>query len=176
MSHDLFPSLISFEFSASVPLFVRDAAGEHRPAEADQVLLAAQRLLARRVRGSAALSSPALVRDFLRLRHGALECEVFAAVHLDSQNRVLDYVEMFRGTVAQTRVYPREVVKDALARNSAALLLVHGHPSGLAEPSLADQALTQNLRTALSLVDVRVLDHLIVGGSVIYSMAEHGLM
>lgn len=83
---------------------------------------------------------------------------------------------MFRGTVAQTSVYPREVVKDAMARNSAALLLVHGHPSGLAEPLLADQALTRTLRTVLSLVDVRVLDHLIVGGSVIYSMAEHGLM
>ncbi|WP_198084542.1 JAB domain-containing protein [Variovorax sp. E3] len=176
MSHDLFSSLLSFEFSASVPLLVRDVAGEYRPAEADEVLLAAQRLLARRVRGSDALSSPALVRDFLRLRHGALECEVFAVVHLDAQCRVLDYVEMFRGTVAQSSVYPREVVKDALARNSTALLLVHGHPSGSAEPSLADEALTQTLKSALSLVDVRVLDHLIVGGSVIYSMAEHGLM
>lgn len=176
MSHDLFSSLVSFEFSASVPLLLRDVAGEYRPAEADEVLLAAQRLLARRVRGCHVLTSPALVRDFLRLRHGALECEVFAVVHLDSQNRVLDYVEMFRGTVAQTSVHPREVVKDALARNSAALLLVHGHPSGLAEPSPADEALTQTLKTALSLVDVRVLDHLIVGGSAIYSMAEHGLM
>jgi DNA repair protein RadC len=107
---------------------------------------------------------------------GALAHEVFAVVHLDLQNRVLDYVEIFRGTVAQTRVYPREVVKDALARNSAALLLVHGHPSGLAEPSPADQAFTRTLRTALSLVDVRVLDHLIVSGSAIYSMAEQGLM
>ena len=176
MSHDLFSSLVSFEFSTSVPLLVRDVGGEYRPAEADEVLLAAQRLLARRVRGSGALSSPALVRDFLRLRHGPLEHEVFAVVHLDSQNRVLDYVEMFRGTVARTSVHPREVVKDAMARNSVALLLVHGHPSGLAEPSLADEALTQTLKSALSLVDVRVLDHLIVGGSDIYSMAEHGLM
>lgn len=101
---------------------------------------------------------------------------MFAVVHLDVQCRVLDYVEMFRGTVAQSSVYPREVVKDALARNSTALLLVHGHPSGSAKPSLADEALTQTLKSALSLVDVRVLDHLIIGGCDIYSMAEHGLM
>ena len=92
------------------------------------------------------------------------------------EDRVLNYVEMFRRTVAQASVYPREVLKDAMARNSAALLLVHGHPSGLAEPSPADQALTRTLKAALSLVDVRVLDHLIVDGCVIYSMAEHGLM
>lgn len=176
MSHDLFSSLVSFEFTASGPLLVRDVAGEYRPAEADEVLLAAQRLLARRVRGSDVLSSPAAVRDFLRLRHEPLEFEVFAVVHLDAQSRVLDYVEMFRGTLTQTSVYPREVVKDALGRNSAALVLVHGHPSGCAEPSRADEALTQTLKSALSLVDVRVLDHLIVGDHVIYSMAEHGLM
>src|SRR3546814_2199649 len=87
---------------------------------------------------------------------------------------VIDYVEMFRGTVSQTSVYPREVVKDALARNSAALLLVHNHPSGVAEPSRADELLTQTLKSALALVDVRGLDHLIIAGSSIMSVAERG--
>jgi len=101
---------------------------------------------------------------------------VFAVIHLDAQNRVIDYVEMFRGTVSQTSVYPREVVKEALARNSAALLPVHNHPSGVAEPSRADELLTQTLKSALALVDVRVLDHLIVAGSAILSFAERGLL
>ena len=101
---------------------------------------------------------------------------MFGVIHLDAQNRVIDYVEMFRGTVSQTSVYPREVVKEALARNSAALLLVHNHPSGAAEPSRADEMLTQTLKSALALVDVRVLDHLIVAGSAILSFAERGLL
>ncbi len=176
MSHDLFSSLASLESIASVALLVRDVAGAHRPAEDNEVLQAAARLLAVRVRNSDVLSSPAAVRDFLRLRHGPLEHEVFAVVHLDAQHRVLDYAEMFRGSVTQTSVYPREVVKEALARNSAALLLVHGHPSGVADPSRADEVLTHTLKAALALVDVRGLDHLIVGGEEIYSMAEHGLM
>jgi DNA repair protein RadC len=97
-------------------------------------------------------------------------------VHLDSQSRVIEYVEMFRGTVSQTSVYPREVVREAMMRNSAALLLVHNHPSGSTQPSRADEHLTQALKAALSLVDVRVLDHLIVAGNDILSMAERGLM
>ena len=120
--------------------------------------------------------SPAVVKDFLRARLGNLPHEVFAVVHLDSQNRVLDYVEMFRGTVSQTSVYPREVVKDALMRGSSALVLVHNHPSGVADPSRADEALTQALKSALSLIDVRVLDHLIVAGPTVLSFAERGLI
>ena len=176
MSHDLFSSLSSFESSVPAPLLVRDVSGDYRPAEADEVMQAAQRLLAGRVRGSDVLTSPAAVKDFLRFRLGSLPYEVFCVVHLDSQHRVLDYVEMFRGTVTQTSVYPREVVKDALARNSSALLLCHCHPSGGTEPSRADEVLTATLKTALAIVDVRVLDHLIVGGSDILSMAEKGLM
>ena len=107
---------------------------------------------------------------------GGLEHEVFAVLHLDSQNRVIEYVEMFRGSVSQTSVYPREVVKEALARNSAALMLVHNHPSGSTQPSRADEHLTQTLKAALALVDVRVLDHVIVAGSELLSMAERGLM
>jgi DNA repair protein RadC len=176
MSHDLFSSLDSFSSSVSVPLLVRDVAGTYRPAEADEVLQAAQRLLSSRVRCSDVLTSPEVVRDFLRLRLGGLEHEVFCLVHLDAQHRVVDYVEMFRGTVTQTSVYPREVVKEALVKNSAALLLVHCHPSGCAAPSRADEMLTQVLKQALALVDVRVLDHLIVAGGEILSMAEKGLV
>lgn len=178
MSHDLFSSLDSFVAvsSAASSLLVRDVAGECRPAEADEVLQAAQRVLAGRVRGTDVLTSPAVVKDFLRARLGNLPHEIFAVVHLDAQHRVLDYVEMFRGTLTQTSVYPREVIKTALSRNSSALLLVHNHPSGSPEPSRADEMLTQTLKSAAALVDVRVLDHLIVTGDSILSMAERGLM
>jgi DNA repair protein RadC len=157
-------------------LLVRDVTGDYRPANADEVLQAAQRVLAGRMRDSEALTSPQVVRDFLKVKLGALEHEVFALIHLDAQNRVIDYAEMFRGTITRTSVYPREVVKEALARNSAALLLVHNHPSGAAEASRADEALTQMLKSALALVDVRVLDHLIVAGDTILSFAERGLL
>lgn len=177
MQHALFSSLDSF---LSVPagsggLLICDLAGQYRPAEADEVLLAAQRLLAAQVRGSDLMDSPAVVKDFLRARLGNLPHEVFAVMHLNSQNRVLDYVEMFRGTVSQTSVYPREVVRDALMRNSSSLVLVHNHPSGEARPSRADEHLTQTIKAAAALVDVRVLDHFIVAGDVICSMAEIGL-
>ena len=178
MSHDLFSSLDSFvaASSAASSLLVRDVAGEYRPAEADEVLLAAQQLLAAQVRGSDLMDSPAVVKDFLRARLGNLPHEVFAVVHLDAQNRVVDYVEMFRGTVSQTSVYPREIVKEALVRNSAAMILVHNHPSGVVEPSRADEALTQTVKAALALVDVRVIDHLIVAGPAVLSFAERGLI
>ena len=157
-------------------LMVRDVEGDYRPANAGDVLQAAQRVLVGQLRGSQVLSSPQLVYDYLRFRLGALEHEVFGVVHLDSQNRVIEYVEMFRGTVSQTSVYPREVVKDALARNSAALMLVHNHPSGSTQPSRAVEMLTQTLKATLALVDVRVLDHVIVAGTEVLSMAERGLM
>ena len=178
MQHDLFSSLDSFlSVSAGVGgLHIRDVAGQYRAAEADEVLLAAQRLLASQVRGSALLDSPAVVKDFLRARIGNLPHEVFAVLHLDSQNRVVDYVEMFRGTVSQTSVYPREVVRDALLRNSSALVLVHNHPSGVSQPSRADENLTQAIKQAAALVDVRVLDHFIVCSDSICSMAEMGLV
>jgi DNA repair protein RadC len=157
-------------------LLVQDVTGAYRPAQPEEVLSAAQRLLLARVRNAEVMSSPAVVRDFLRVRLGHLEHERFAVVHLDAQNRVIEYVEMFRGTVTQTSVYPREVVKEALARNSAAVLLVHNHPSGTVQPSRADEALTQTLKAALALVDVRVLDHLVVTGHEVLSFAERGLL
>ena len=180
MSHDLLSSLESLSPVAVVPysskLLVREGQGGYRAADAQEVLLAAQRVLAQRIRGTDLLSSPSAVREFLRARLAFLDYEVFALLHLDALHRVLDYVELFRGTLTQTSVYPREVVKDALRLNSAAVVLVHNHPSGVPEPSLADQALTQTLSSALRLVDVRVFDHFVVGGLSIVSFAERGLL
>ncbi|MEO7337297.1 MAG: DNA repair protein RadC [Caldimonas sp.] len=169
MAHDLLSSDAS-------TLMVRDVAGAYRPAGVTEVLRAAQRMLSEQILGREVLTSPQGVRDFLRVRLGGLEHEVFAVLMLDAQHRLIEYVELFRGTVSQTSVYPREVVKEALSRNAAAVLLVHNHPSGSPEPSRADEFLTQTLKSALSLVDVRVLDHLIVGGAEVLSFAERGLV
>ena len=124
----------------------------------------------------AALDSPALVRDYLRLRLGNRRHEVFAVVFLDAQHRVIDTAELFRGTLTQTSVYPREVVLRALHHQAAAVVLAHNHPSGSVQPSRADEALTQTLKAALALVDVRVLDHVIVAPGQALSMAEKGLI
>ncbi|ODS71948.1 MAG: DNA repair protein RadC [Bordetella sp. SCN 67-23] len=122
------------------------------------------------------MSSPEVLRDWLRIRFAGLEHEVFLVVFLDAQNRVIDTETMFRGTLTQTSVYPREVVKSSLACNAAAVAFAHNHPSGVAEPSAADRLLTQALKAALILVDVRVVDHFIVGGDQLLSMAERGLL
>lgn len=146
-----------------------------------RVLTAAKELLARAlaeaVESGDCLDSPQKVRDLLRLRFGALPHEVFGLVLLDSQHRVLDVVELFRGTLAQTSVYPREVVKLCLEINAAAVILVHNHPSGSLEPSQADILLTGTLKQALALVDVRIIDHFIVAGTASpLSFAERGLV
>jgi DNA repair protein RadC len=160
----------------SLSLLVRDAQGQYRPASGEEVLTAARRVLGHRVRRGTTLSSPSIVRDYLRSKLGALEHEVFASLLLDSQNRLIEYAELFRGTLSQTSVYPREVVKIALVRNAAAMIFAHNHPSGVAEPSRADELLTQTLKSALSLVEVRTLDHFIVAGDQILSFAERGLL
>lgn len=122
-------------------------------------------------------TSPASVRDWLRLQLGSRPHEVFLALWLDAQNRLLAAEELFRGTLSQTAVYPREVVKNALAHNAAAVIFAHNHPSGLKEPSSADEMLTRSLKEALALVDVRVLDHFIVAGHAPpLSFAERGLL
>lgn len=162
--------------SEASSLLVRDVQGDYRAASADEVLGAARRLLRGRLRRGASLSSPQTVRDYLRVRLGTLEYEVFAVVFVDALNRVIAYRELFRGTVTQTSVYPREVVKEALALNATAMILAHNHPSGSAEPSRADELLTRTLKTALALVDVRVLDHMVVAGDDIVSFAERGLL
>lgn len=122
------------------------------------------------------LSSPKVVMDYLRVLLGGREQEVFVAIFLDAQHRVIASEEMFHGTLTQTSVYPREVVKRALHHNAAAVMFCHNHPSGVTEPSRSDQLLTDALKQALTLVDVRVLDHFIVGDSEILSFAEKGLI
>jgi DNA repair protein RadC len=122
------------------------------------------------------LNSPGAVRDRLRIHFAGSERELFVAMFLDSQNRLIATHELFRGTLTQTSVYPREVVKTALWENAAAVIFSHNHPSGVAEPSKADELLTQALKQALSLVDVRVLDHFIVAGASVLSFAERGLL
>lgn len=140
------------------------------------VIARAMRLLEHEVREADSMRSPSAVRDYLCLRLADKRHEVFCVVFLDSQNRVIAFEEMFRGTLTQTSVYPREVVIEALNHNAAGVILCHNHPSGIADPSRADEALTQNLRQALALVDVRVLDHVIVAGATSISFAERGLM
>lgn len=122
------------------------------------------------------LSCTAAVRDYLRLLLGDRPHEVFTVVFLDSQHQVICVEEMFRGTLTQTSVYPREIVIAALSRNAAAVILAHNHPSGHCEPSQADQAMTQALKAALAMVEVRVLDHFVVTHSSLVSFAERGLL
>jgi DNA repair protein RadC len=122
------------------------------------------------------LDSPALVRQYLSLRLFNLEAEVFMVLLLDARNRLIEARELFRGTLSQTVVYPREVVKAALLANAAAVIFAHNHPSGMPDPSQADRMLTDALRGALATIDVRVLDHIIVAGSKTTSFAERGLL
>lgn len=142
----------------------------------DLIVKRALAILAKRMRVTDALSSPEAVRDYLRVLLAGREHEVFVAVLLDAQNRVLAAEEMFRGTLTQTSVYPREVVKTALKANAAAVIFAHNHPSGVAEPSRADELLTRGLRDALALIDVKVLDHFIVAGGHALSFSERGLI
>ncbi len=144
--------------------------------EADSVISAAQQIMEVRMRHGDALASPAAVREYLRLLLHDREHEIFAIVLLDAQNRVLACEELFRGTLTQTSVYPREVVKTALRYNAAAVICAHNHPSGVAEPSRADELLTTSLKQALALVDIKVLDHFVVAGSASVSFSERGLI
>ncbi|OQW88316.1 MAG: DNA repair protein RadC [Rhodoferax ferrireducens] len=140
------------------------------------IILQALELLACEIRHTDTLTSPDAVKDYLRLKLAPMQREVFAVLFLDCQHRVIEYEELFQGTLTQTSVYPREVVRAALMHNAAAVILAHNHPSGSATPSRADELLTQTLKQALALVDVRVLDHLVVTTGECLSMAEHGLM
>lgn len=150
--------------------------GQAKYAQLQAVLEMARRALKEKISNGNALNSPAAVREYLRLRLQALPHEVFAVLFLDAQNRVIGIEELFRGTLTQTSVYPREVVKRALHHNAGAVIFAHNHPSGVAEPSHADETLTQALKQALALIDVRVLDHFIVAGSGVLSFAERGLL
>jgi len=150
--------------------------GAAKYAQLQAVLEMARRALGEEIASGDALSSPQAVRDYLRLHLQGLPHEVFFGLFLDAQNRVAAVEELFRGTLTQTSVYPREVVKRALHHNAAAVIFAHNHPSGVAEPSNADQTLTQSLKAALALVDIRVLDHFIVGSGAVLSFAERGVL
>ena len=165
-------SFSSFDSS----LMVRDAQGRYLLASAEQILEAARQAIEHKMQRGTSFSSPIAVKEYLGAKLGGFEHEVFAMLFLDTHHRLIEYVEMFRGTIDGASVYPREVVKAALRFNAAAVIVSHNHPSGNPEPSAADRALTQRLREALALVDVRTLDHVIVAGSTTTSFAERGLI
>ncbi len=150
--------------------------GPAKTAELIAVLELARRALAEELKEKTLFATPQAVRDYLQLQLGSRPYEVFAVLFLDSQHRLIVLEEMFRGTLTQTSVYPREVVIRALALNAASVVLAHNHPSGTTKPSRADEALTQTLKSALALVDVRVLDHFVVTSTGAVSMAELGLL
>jgi DNA repair protein RadC len=150
--------------------------GPAKRAEMAAVVELARRSLAQELAQRPLFDAPAKVKDYLRLQLAPREHEVFVVLFLDAQNRLIRCEEMFRGTLTQTSVYPREVLKRALDLNAAAVVLAHNHPSGVAEPSRADEFLTQSLKSALQQIDVRVLDHLVVGQGPVVSFAERGLL
>jgi DNA repair protein RadC len=156
-------------------LYIRDG-DTYQQATPDIILQRAQQLLAHRVRsGCCILRDPATTREFLRMRLAALGHEVFAAFFLDNHHRLIEYVELYRGTIDGTTIHTREVIREALARRAAAVIFCHNHPSGIAEPSPEDVQITRRLKQALAYIDVRVLDHLIIAESTT-SFAERGLL
>jgi DNA repair protein RadC len=156
-------------------LYVSDAQG-FRAAAPEEVIRAARDYMTAKCRRGRPMNSPRAVGDFLALKLGSLEHEIFCVLLLDKRNRLIEYVELFRGTIDGASVHPREVVKLALAKNAASVVFAHPHPSGIAEPSQADELITQRLKESLALVEIRVLDHFIVAGGEVLSMAERGLM
>jgi len=157
-------------------LFIHGADGASEPAATEQILAAARQALAHRVRRGASLSSPQKVREYLTMRLGYLDHEVFGLILVDKRHRVIEYVEFFRGTIDGASVYPREIVKLAIEKGAAACVLIHNHPSGVKDQSHADELITKRITAALALIDVRVLDHCFVGGSAATSFAERGLL
>ena len=150
--------------------------GPAKRAEIAAVLEIARRSLLQELAQQPVFDSPDAVKQFIRLKLAGLPHEVFAVMFLNAQHRLIAMEEMFRGTLTQTSVYPREIIKRGLELGAAAVILAHNHPSGVAEPSRSDEALTDALRNALALVDMRVLDHLVVGSGEVVSFAERGLL
>jgi DNA repair protein RadC len=155
---------------------IKGLGGPAKRAELLAVMELARRALASQLADRPVFDNPDAVRDYLKLQLGELGHEVFAVLFLDAQHRLVAYEPMFAGTLTQTSVYPREVLKRALTLGAAAVVLAHNHPSGVAEPSRADEFLTQQLKNALAFIDVRVLDHLVVGRGGVVSFAERGLL
>jgi DNA repair protein RadC len=150
--------------------------GDAKYAQLQAVLEMAKRHFIESLQRGDVLNSPDITRAYLSTQLRGYSYEVFACLFLDNQNRVIQLIELFRGTIDSTSVYPREVAKQALHHNAAAVIFAHNHPSGIAEPSLADKHITEKLKQALALFDIRVLDHFIIGDGQPYSFAEHGLI
>ncbi len=146
----------------------------NEPVTNEDILSKASEIVLEQVKNKDVLTNPDKVREFLKYKISALEHEVFVALFLDNRHRLILYKELFRGTIDGASVYSREVVKEALAFNASAMIVAHNHPSGVAEPSLADESITKRLKDALALVDIRLLDHLIVGCDEVVSLAERG--
>lgn len=162
-------------FSATLNDFSKiNGLGPAKYAQLQAVLELARRSLCEELQAGVALNSPQAVKQYLQLLLSGRAYESFAVLFLDVKNRLIVCDEMFRGTLTHTSVYPREIVKAALAHNAASVILAHNHPSGTPEPSAADHTLTQALKQALALIDVRILDHFVVAGKQVYSFAEHG--
>ncbi|WP_373988598.1 DNA repair protein RadC [Duganella sp. BuS-21] len=162
-------------FGATLPEFAAvHGLGPAKFAQLQAVMELARRAILEEIQGGAMLSSPRAVKDYLRTVFAGKSFESFHVLFLDVKNRLIDAREMFRGTLTHTSVYPREVVKEALARNAASVMLAHNHPSGTPEPSESDLLLTRALVQALALVDIRILDHFVVAGRQVHSFAEHG--
>ena len=159
-------------------LYIADASAPtgFRPATFEETVAEAKSALTRRLRRGKTLESPRAVRDFLTVTLGHRDYETFCAIFVDNRHRVIDFVELFRGTIDGATVHPREVVREALQRNAAAVIFAHPHPSGVAEPSQADELITRRLKEALALVDIRVLDHLVIAGGEAVSFSERGLL
>jgi DNA repair protein RadC len=150
--------------------------GAARFAELQAAVEISRRQLTESLKAGPSLASPRATCDFLSAKLRDLEHEVFCCLYLDKRHRLIEYEELFRGTIDGASVHPREIVKLALQRNSAAVIVAHNHPSGIAEPSQADEFITQRVKEALGLVDIRLLDHIIVGDGMIVSLAERGLL
>jgi DNA repair protein RadC len=179
LARDLLTDLDGLQglFSASEPRFCQaKGLGRAKYAQLQAVLEMSRRYLYDEIQGRDVIASPEATRDYLKLRLHNYPYEVFAGLFLDNRHRVIAYEELFKGTIDGASVHPREVVRAALRLNAAAIIFAHNHPSGVAEPSQSDLRITQRLKEAMALVDVRVLDHLIVGEGQGISLAERGLI
>lgn len=157
-------------------LMVKDLIGDYRPAEPEEILAAAQEVISRRYRRGVGITSPKMSFELFQQKLVLREQEVFAALFLDNKHRVIVYEELFYGTIDSASVHPRVVAQKALQYNAAAVIVAHNHPSGAPEPSRADESITLRLKDALALVDVRLLDHIVVGNERCISLAERGVM
>jgi DNA repair protein RadC len=162
-------------FRRRTMLYIKESTGTYRIADEDDVIEAATEIYNRYFLRGQAINSPNEAKAYLKLKLAPYEHEVFACLFMNNQHQIISCDILFRGTIDGASVYPREVVKTALQQNAAAVIFAHNHPSGISEPSNADKSITEKLKNALALVDVRVLDHFIVGETV-YSFAEHGLV